>query len=189
MILKLKIYTTAVVLYEIIAVLLLHFPRVCDVMFGAGFCDDRVFKYFIALFAVPALVLLIIMWIMEIVKAAHRRRSLMYKAKSAVKDIVANVRDKVSANVSTQDLEKLAVAAMLASVRKYTHRHPKMAHKLDDVLDMDIANGEDSYYEEDDEDDEEDDDRTSRSKSSRGNRGGNSARRGSKSSSNNKRKR
>lgn len=185
MMLKLKIYTTVVVLYEIVAVLLLHFPRVCDAMFGVGFCDDRVFKYFIALFAIPAVVLLIIMWINEIVKAAHHRRSLMYKAKSAVKDIVSNVRDKVSENVSTQDLEKLAVAALLASVKKYSHKYPKMRHKLNDILDLDNQD----YQESDDDDEEDDDNEDNRGTSSRSNRGGNnSSRRGAKSSSN-KRKR
>ena len=64
--LKAKIYLTIFTLYEIVAVLLLHFPRTCDAMFGAAFCNDHVLKYFIWCFAVPALVFLLAMWINEI---------------------------------------------------------------------------------------------------------------------------
>ncbi len=165
MMLKLKIYTTILFVYEILAVLLLHCPRTCDSLFGVGFCDDRVFKYFIACFAIPALVFLIVMWIMEIVSRARRRRTLMYKAKSAVKGIVSNVREKVSEKVSSQDLEKLAVAALLAGVKKYSHKYPKVRSKLNELLDTDIADYEDDEYSADD--DEEDDDERGASRGAR----------------------
>lgn len=165
MFLKSKIYLTVFIVYEILAVLLLHCPRTCDAMFGVGFCDDRVFKYFIACFAIPALVFLIVMWIMEIINKARRRRTVMYKAKSAVKGIVSNIREKVSENVSTQDLEKLAVAALLAGVKKYSHKYPKVRNKLNDLLDVDISDYEDGEYSADD--DEEDDERGTSSRGTR----------------------
>ena len=71
MFLKSKIGLTILSLYEIAAVLLLHCPRTCDAMFGAAFCDDHIFKYFVACIAVPLLVFLIAMWIMDII---HRIR-------------------------------------------------------------------------------------------------------------------
>lgn len=158
MMLKLKIYFTIFVVYEIVAVMLMHFPRVCDVIAGAGFCDEAVFKYFIACFAVPAIVFLIVMWIMEIVHGVRHRHSFLYKAKSAVRGIVSNVKDKVSETVSTQDLEKLIVAALLVGVKKYADKNPKTRRALQDIIGAAEEEYDVRYYDYDDDDSDEDGD-------------------------------
>lgn len=158
---KLKIWLTVLTLYEIVAVLLLHCSRVCNAMFGLNFCSDHVFKYFIALFAVPAIITLIVMWIMEIIHTARRRQTLVFKAKTAIKDMAEKLRDKVSENVSTKDLEKLAAAAFVAGVQRYSANHPRMRNKIREILNLDIADYIDGWQEEEEYDasqEDEDDD-------------------------------
>ena len=91
MFLKAKITLTIVALYEILVVILLQSQRVCDAMFGVPFCDANVFKYFIMCFAVPMIVFLIVMWIMDIIEHVRRRHTLFYKATHAMKNIAENV--------------------------------------------------------------------------------------------------
>lgn len=145
--LKLKICSTIFILYEIVAIILLHCPQTCDAMFSGAFCDDHVFKYFIMCFAVPAIVMLAIMWISEIVHGARRRHSLTYRAKSAVMGVVDNVREKVSEHVSTQDLEKLITAALVLGLKKYANRHPKLRRNIKEMMNTDLSEYE---FDEDD---------------------------------------
>lgn len=77
MLLKFKICLTVFVLYEIVAVALLHSMRVCTSIFSSGFCTDSAFKYFLICAALPAVAFLIWIWIMEIVRTVHRRRSFL----------------------------------------------------------------------------------------------------------------
>lgn len=111
--LKLKIYSTVFVLYEILAVLLLHCPYTCIAMFGTPFCSDTVFKYFIALLAVPAVVGLIVMWIMHIIHAI-RRHSFLYRAQEAAEDVAGSIKKTLKESVSSKDIEKYIVAALAA---------------------------------------------------------------------------
>lgn len=141
MMLKLKTYFTIFVLYEIIAIILLHFSVTCEAMFGFTFCSDSVYKYFVACFAVPAEFLLIVMWIAEIIKRIHHRRSITYKAKSIVKDIVSGVRSKISKNVSSEDLEKIIIATLVAGVKRYSERYQA---KKEDVVNAFTDNSENS---------------------------------------------
>ncbi len=162
MLLRLKICTTVFILYEIVAIILLHCGRTCDAMFGTMFCDDHVFKYFIVCVAVPALAFLIYMWIAEIVHGARHRHSFMYKAKSAVHDVASNIRHHVADNISARDLEKLIIAALILGVKKYTANHPNHRRMFKDFLgktagDVDIEYDE-YYVDDDDEDIDEDDD-------------------------------
>lgn len=133
MFLKYKIGLTIFSLYEIIAVLLLHCPRTCDAMFGTAFCDDHVFKYFIVCIAVPLLVFLIVMWIMEIIHGVRRRRSLLYKAKHAVKNMAFNIKNKISESVSARDVEKIISGAVLVGLKKYSDRNPSARRLLDEI--------------------------------------------------------
>lgn len=126
MMLKLKIYSTVFVLYEILAVLLLHCPYTCDAMFGASFCNDSVFKYFIALLAVPAVVGLIVMWIMHIIHAIRRRHSFLYRAQEAVEDVAGSIKKTLKESVSSKDIEKYIVAALAAGVKKYSDKNPEL---------------------------------------------------------------
>ncbi len=139
MLLRLKICTTVLVIYEILAVLLLHCRRTCDALFGMGFCDDHAFKYFIACFAIPAIVWLIVMWIAEIVHGNRRRHSFMYRAKTAVRDAAENVGHKIRENVSVADLEKVLAAALLIGVKKYVSKNATRRREFKRALGTDLA--------------------------------------------------
>ncbi len=149
MFLKSKIGLTILSLYEIAAVLLLHCPRTCDAMFGAAFCDDHIFKYFVACIAVPLLVFLIAMWIMDIIHRIRRRHSLLYKARHAVKNMASNIRDRVSESVSSGDVEKMISAALLIGLKKYSDRNPRARQILNEIAGrMDIDEYADVEYDE-----------------------------------------
>lgn len=150
MFLKAKIGLTIVSLYEILVVILLQSQRVCDAMFGVAFCDADVFKYFIMCFAVPMIVFLIVMWIMEIIDRVRHRRTLFYKATHAMKNIVENVKDRVSENVSSGDLEKLITAALMAGLKKYSDRSTNARNVLNEMNKVDA-----DYDEYDDAEDED----------------------------------
>lgn len=171
MFLKAKICLTVLTIYEIIAVILMHCARTCDAMFGTMFCDDHVFKYFIICFAVPALVFLIVMWIMEIVDGVRHRHSLFYRAKRAMKNMASNIHDRVSESVSNGDMEKLISAALVVGLKKYSDRNPRAKRFLDEIMDGRYGNIDVEYDEYGDEDDDEydtdDEDITPRAKRSR----------------------
>ncbi len=152
MFLKAKISLTIVSLYEILIVCLLQSQRFCDAMFGVAFCDAKVFKYFIMCFAVPMIVFLIVMWVMEIIDNVRHRHTLFYKATHAVKDIVTNVKDRVSETVSAGDLEKLITAALMVGLKRYADRSPHARKVLDEMNKVDVDYDE---YEMDDGEEEE----------------------------------
>ncbi len=135
MFLKSKIYFTIFVVYEIAAGFLLHYPRTCDAMFGGTFCMSGVFKYFVGLVAVPLLAYVICMWIREIMLAHRRRHSIVYRTKNAVEDMWDSVKDRVSQNITTADIEKYLTAAVLIGIKKYVEKHPKTKNTLNDVID------------------------------------------------------
>lgn len=155
--LKSKIIFTIFVVYEIIAVILLHCPRTCDAMFGAMFCDDHVFKYFIFCAAVPLVAFLIWMWINEIFVARRRRRSLLHRARDVMSDVADSVKERAGktfnlSNISRADMDKYLAAAILFGLKKYSDRHPQLRNTVRDIIDS--ANGR---YEYDDADDDTDD--------------------------------
>ncbi len=168
MLLKTKIFATSLIVYEILAVILMHCGRICDAMFGTMFCDDHVFKYFIACFVVPAIISLIVLWIMHGVHAARRRRSFFYRAKSAVRSVASNVRDSIGEHVSQADMERLMAAALLVGVKRYISRNPRRRGEFSEILGADFvgaiddADLDDEYadveYVADDDDDDGDDD-------------------------------
>lgn len=135
MFLKSKIYFTIFVVYEIAAGFLLHYPRTCDAMFGGTFCMSGVFKYFVGLVAVPLLAYVICMWIREIMLAHRRRHSIVYRTKNAVEDMWDSVKDRVSQNITTADIEKYLTAAVLIGIKKYVEKHPKTKNTLNNVID------------------------------------------------------
>ena len=126
MFLKSKIALTILSLYEIVAILLLHCPNTCNAMFGMSFCADSVLKYFVWCVAIPLLVLLVAMWIMELVESVRRRHSLLYKAKHAVKHMAGGIRDRVARSVSSADMEKMITAALVIGLKKYSSHNPNM---------------------------------------------------------------
>ena len=155
MMLKLKIYSTVFVLYEILAVWLLHCPRTCTAMFGNTFCADSVFKYFIALFAIPAIVSLIVMWIMHIIHAVRRRHSFFYRAQEAVEDVASSIKRTLKVSVSSKDIEKYIVAALAAGVKKYSDKNPELKKTFGNIIGA--ITGRPAEYAIDDEDDYEED--------------------------------
>lgn len=153
--LKCKIYSTVFILYEILAVLLLHCPRTCTAMFGNGFCNDSVFKYFIALFAVPAIIGLILMWIMHIIHAIRRRHSFLYRAQEAVEDVAGSIKKTLKESVSSKDIEKYIVAALAAGVKKYSDKNPELKKSFGNIINI-ITDRAGEYMEWDDSDDMDD---------------------------------
>ncbi|MBD5389110.1 hypothetical protein HDR63_02550 [bacterium] len=121
MMLRLKIYLTALALYEIVAIMLLHCARTCDAIFGTMFCDDHAYKYFVWCVAVPLLVFLIVMWVRQIIGHSRRRR-MIDQAKAAAKDLYQDVRGRVLEQVSPQDVAGLISAAVVLGIKKMSDR-------------------------------------------------------------------
>ncbi len=138
MLLKSKICFTAVAIYEIIAVSVLHFQRICDAMFPVPFCDSW-YRYFLFCVIVPLVAILIWMWISEFIRL-HRRRKFIRRAKNTVSGIISSIRGKVSENFEAQDLEKIITAAVLIGIKRYVDRHPNIRRNVNDVIG--VANGE-----------------------------------------------
>lgn len=138
MLLKSKICLTVVAIYEMVAVSLLHFQRVCDATFSVPFCDSW-YRYFLFCVIVPAVVLLILMWIREIIRA-HRRRRFIRRAKATIHDVISSIRGRVSEHIDVQDIEKLITMAVLVGIKQYADRHPNLRRRVNDI--MDVANGD-----------------------------------------------
>ncbi len=156
MFLKSKIALTILSLYEIVAILLLHCPNTCNAMFGMSFCADSVLKYFVWCVAIPLLVLLVAMWIMELVESIRRRHSLLYKAKHAVKHMAGGIRDRVARSVSSADMEKMITAALVIGLKKYSSRNPRARRMLNEITAGEYGNWDVEYdeYEMDDDENE-----------------------------------
>lgn len=137
MLLKSKICFTVLAVYEMAAVSVLHFQRICDSMFPTGFCDSW-YRYFLFCIIVPLLVGLILMWIREIVRG-HRRRAFIRRARNTVNSVVSTIRGQVSANIDVDDIEKIITAAVLVGIKKYADRHPSLRNNVNHI--MDVASG------------------------------------------------
>ena len=142
MFIKSKICFTVFVIYEIIAISLLHFTRTCDAMFSTGFCDST-FKYFAGAVAVPLVAYLIWMWIHEIVRARRRRR-FINRAKEIIRTVSTNVHDKMS-EISPHVLEQVIAAAFMLGVQRYAAHHPNIKQALNKIIGK--SNGDDMDYE------------------------------------------
>ena len=176
--LKSKICFTIFILYEIIAVILLHCPRTCDAIFSGMFCNDSVFKYFLICAAIPMLALVIGIWINEIF-FARRHRSFMHHARDVVSDVADGVKKHLGRAFDARDMDKYLAAAILFGIKKYSDRHPQMRNIIRDIMDgadgrttvYDDADDIDDDYEDTDSDDDyvaQSDRRTSRQHASRG---------------------
>lgn len=159
MFLRLKICTTVLFLYEIIAVILLHLPNTCATLFGLPFCSDAVYKYFIVCAAVPMIAFLIAMWIRQIVVAHRRRHSVLRRARGAVRAIAENVRDHVAGHISQPDMEKMIAAALMMGVKRYARRHGNIRRWLDEINNpnyyADASDFDDMEYDDDEYDDDD----------------------------------
>lgn len=176
--LKSKICFTIFILYEIIAVILLHCPRTCDAIFSGMFCNDSVFKYFLICAAIPMLALVIGIWINEIF-FARRHRSFMHHARDVVSDVADGVKKHLGRAFDARDMDKYLAAAILFGIKKYSDRHPQMRNIIRDIMDgadgrttvYDDADDIDDDYEDTDSDDDyvaQSDRRTNRPHASRG---------------------
>jgi len=170
--LKLKIYSTVFVLYEILAVLLLHCPRTCTAMFGNTFCSDSVFKYFIALFAIPAIAALIVMWIMHIIHAIRRRNSFLFRAQEAVEDVATSIKKTLKESVSGKDIEKYIVAALAAGVKKYSDKNPELKKTFGNIISAVTGHAKQYIDLDSDDDDSDDEDRRPSTRRAKGKSGG-----------------
>lgn len=150
--LRIKICLTIFFIYEIVATILLHASRACAPMFGLGFCSDVVFKYFVVCAAVPMLVFVIAMWVHEIVIARRRRHSVFYRARGAAMRIASNVRDRITRNISQQDLEKMIAAALIVGIKKYAARNANVRRFMDDVMASEYMDDDDGYAADDTDD-------------------------------------
>lgn len=138
MLLKSKICLTALAVYEMVAVSVLHFQRICDAMFPTPFCDSW-YRYFLFCIIVPLIVLLILMWIREIVRA-HRRRAFFRRAKNTVNGVLSSIRGRVSEHIDPRDMERIITAAVLVGIKQYADRHPNLRKNVNHV--MDVASGD-----------------------------------------------
>ena len=137
MLLKSKICFTVLAIYEMAAVSVLHFQRICDSIFPTPFCDSW-YRYFLFCVIVPALVLLILMWIRELVRA-HRRRRFFRRAKATIHDVISSIRGRVTEHIDARDMEKIITAAVLVGIKKYADKHPNLRHNVNNI--MDVADG------------------------------------------------
>ena len=137
MLLKSKVCLTVLAIYEMVAVSVLHFQRICDAMFATPFCDSW-YRYFLFCIIVPLVVLLILMWVRELIRGVRRRRFIR-RAKSTVNGIMSGIRGKISENINTADLERVITAAILVGIKKYADRHPNLRHNVNHI--MDVADG------------------------------------------------
>lgn len=151
--LKSKICFTVFVLYEIIAVILLHCQNTCNAMFSGTFCNDSVFKYFLICAAVPMLAWVLGIWIHEIF-FARRRRSFLHRARDVMSDVSDGVKEHLGRAFDARDMDKYLAAAILFGIKKYSDRHPKMRNTIRNIIDG--ADGRGYAY--DDADDYEDED-------------------------------
>lgn len=138
MLLKSKICFTALAIYEMVAVSALHFQRICDAMFPTPFCDSW-YRYFLFCIVLPLIVMLIVMWIREIVRA-HRRRAFIRRARNTVNGVMSSIRGRISEHIDPRDLEKIITAAILVGIKRYADRHPNLRRNVNNI--MDIANGD-----------------------------------------------
>jgi hypothetical protein len=138
MLLKSKICLTTVAIYEMLAVSVLHFQHVCDAIFSGPFCDSW-YRYFLFCVIVPVMVLLVLMWIHEIVRA-HRRRHFIRRAKEAMRTVLSGVRGQVTEHIDSRDMEKLITTAVLVGIKQYADRHPQLRSRVKQI--MDVANGD-----------------------------------------------
>lgn len=171
--LKYKIGFTVFVLYEILAIILLHFTGSCYGMFGIGFCSDVFFKYFLFCVAIPLIAMLIWMWIHEVI-VHNRRRTLKYKAKHAMAHLASTFKHSFGGHhADFSKMEKYIAAALLIGAKKYADNHPKIKEFWDEITeraDEDQYGSEYDYDSDDDEDEEDDTRNTKRSAASqRGN--------------------
>lgn len=138
MLLRSKICFTVLAVYEMIAVSVLHFQRVCDAIFTPCFCDSW-YRYFLFCVIVPLIVGLILMWIHEIVRA-HRRRKFFRRARNTVRSVMSTIRGRVSEHIDMRDMEKIVTAAVLVGIKRYADNHPGLRRNVNHI--MDIANGD-----------------------------------------------
>ncbi len=138
MLMKSKICLTALVIYEMLAVSILHFQRICDAIFGVPFCSTW-YRYFLFCVIVPGVILMILMWIREIVRA-HRRRKFIRRAKNTVNSVMSSIRGRVSEHIDMKNMEQIITAAVLMGIKKYADRHPNLRKNVNDI--MDVANGD-----------------------------------------------
>lgn len=61
--LKFKVFTTVFLLYEFVAISVLHINRSCGWLFGQKFCTIGNFRYFVLCVMIPVLIGLIIWWL------------------------------------------------------------------------------------------------------------------------------
>ncbi|MBR6598143.1 MAG: hypothetical protein IKL37_02185 [Alphaproteobacteria bacterium] len=134
---KSKICITILALYEIVAICLLHLQSTCTAMFGSVFCGTW-FRYFIFCIALPVVVMLVWMWIAGAIRA-HRRRRFIRRAKGALHSLVSGIRGRVMENISSDDIERIIIAAVLFGIKRYVDRHPDLHHGINNV--MDLADG------------------------------------------------
>lgn len=132
MFLRYKIWFTTITIYEIFAVSILHFQRVCDAIFMPGFCDTW-YRYFLFCVAVPLVAYIIGIWIRQIY-IAHHRHYFVRRVRESVKNIASTIREQASEHISATDIEKLIAAAVLVGVKRYADRHPNVRMTMDEAL-------------------------------------------------------
>ena len=103
---RFKVFTTIFLLYEFVAISVLHINRACVWLFGKNFCMVSDFKYFVCCVMVPVLIGLIIWW-----------------------------WPKKEQKYDKNYLIKFAVIMIFVAIRHLMRKYPKTRHFFDEVSD------------------------------------------------------
>ena len=127
---RLKIFTTIFVIYEFIAVVILHRMDYCIAFFKLNFCEYANYKYFFMCVMIPVAVLIFFWWIPDILKLFCRGAcniQTQQQKERTIRDILLEI-------ISPQDIEKFITAAIIMGIQKFSKNHPKTVAIFDDIL-------------------------------------------------------
>lgn len=132
--LKLKIFFTVFIVYEIIAIILLHNTYTCNSIFSMAFCYDSGFKYFLFCIALPLLGFVAWMWINEIFVWRYRRRSWIRRSWTVMSDVTKNIKSQIGDAFNVHDVDKYLASAILFGLKKYSSTHPQIRRAVQQII-------------------------------------------------------
>ena len=119
---KFKIFTTVLILYEFVILMILHTHHYCVSIFNTGFCNTS-FKYFLMCIVIPTLFVLIAWWWPDM------KRKMCNKCQCETKEESVKY-------VLKEDIEHLITALIITGIQKFISKHSKTTKVFNDVLKM-----------------------------------------------------
>ena len=111
---KFKIFTTIFILYEFIAITILHVPEFCFVLFNYNFCETG-YKYFLFCIMLPVLIWIMYWW--------------LPKKETSQKTFVEIMTDVVPPLY----IKRFLIAVVIVGLRKFIMSHPHARDFLNNV--------------------------------------------------------